>query len=638
MARSLCNHAVFIFKLFIVKVALLCDGLLFNFEAFDGRIVPKGGASQSPSHVKLTISDRNRNLSSRVGRATYQEPSRLWDKSTGNVEDFPTQFSFVIDSEYNWTCADGLTLFLAPNGSDIPSNSSGGNLALVSANRDPSDPSTTFIAVKFDTFYDRSTNSWDPQCEHVGIDLYNISSVNYTCVNWFRDKIMTGGLINVSISYNSSTQNWSVVMIDATDPKRNIAKLSHSVNLTKYLPEWVTIGFSETTGLSFELHTLDSWEFSSNLQVRRKGSKSWVWSIIGLGSLLLLALVLGFAWFGNKSNRIGEEDDVTFIDEEFDKVTGPKKFSYRDLVVATDNFGDARLLGKGGFGRVYEGCLIGVNTNVAIKKITPESRQGIKEYATEVKTISRLRHRNLVQPLGWCHEEKVLLLIYEFMSTGSLDSHLFKHQTFLTWEKRYRIAQGLASALLYLHEEWEQCVVHRDIKSSNIMLDSDFNAKLGDFGLARLVDHAKGSQTTVLAGTMGYMAPEYIYTGKASKESDVFSFGIVLLEIACGRPVVDSCATEDQVWLVDWVWELYGLGKFLDAVDPKLGSDFEEKLLEHLMIVGLWCAHPDSNIRPSIREALNLLDVDASPPALPSSLPVPTYLAPPPSIVSTCGL
>lgn len=144
------------------------------------------------------------------------------------------------------------------------------------------------------------------------------------------------------------------------------------------------------------------------------------------------------------------------------------------------------------------------------------------------------------------------------MPNGSLDYHLFKGQSHLTWSIRFKIAQGLASALLYLHEEWEQCVVHRDIKSSNIMLDSNFNAKLGDFGLARLVDHEKGSQTTVLAGTMGYMAPECVTTGKASKETDVYSFGIVLLEIACGRKPIDPKAEEHQVNIVDWFGDFMG--------------------------------------------------------------------------------
>jgi serine/threonine protein kinase len=148
--------------------------------------------------------------------------------------------------------------------------------------------------------------------------------------------------------------------------------------------------------------------------------------------------------------------------------------------------------------------------------VSKGSKQEINEYASKVKIISRLRYKNLVQLIGWCHERGELLLIYEFMPNGSLDSHLFTEKSI--WATRYKVAQGLVSVLLYLHEEWEQCVVHRDIKSSNIMLDSNFNTKLEDFGLARLVDHVKGSQTAVLVGTMGYMAPKCVKTGNASKE------------------------------------------------------------------------------------------------------------------------
>ncbi|KAJ0935201.1 putative protein kinase RLK-Pelle-L-LEC family [Helianthus annuus] len=175
------------------------------------------------------------------------------------------------------------------------------------------------------------------------------------------------------------------------------------------------------------------------------------------------------------------------------------------------------------------------------------------------------------------------------MENGSLDSHLFKHTSLLTWTTRYKIVHDLASALLYLHEEWEQCVLHRDIKSSNVMLDSGFNAKLGDFGLAKLVDHEKGSQTTMLAGTLGYMAPECVITGKATKESDVFSFGVVALEIACGRKPIEYKAQEKQVRLIQWVWELYGSGTLLEAADPSLGSEYDEEEIQRLMIVGLWC-------------------------------------------------
>ncbi|KAF8034672.1 hypothetical protein BT93_C0860 [Corymbia citriodora subsp. variegata] len=531
-----------------------------------------------------------------------------------------------------------MTFFLAHGESQFSNKDRGGGLAIINPGRDPSNSSEWFVAVEFDTFpNNNSAVVVDPNCPrfvHIGIDVNNLNSTVYRCVGWFYDKIKSGGHINATIAYNSSTQNLSVLMIDAnaTGTNTNSAAMNYTVDLTKYLPEWVTFGFSAATGDSFELHTIEAWEFRSTVQVADKKSKLWLWSILGSGSFILIILVLTFIWFRHRSksrrgDMSGEEDDLA-IDEEFKQVSGPKKFTYKNLVAATGNFATERLLGEGGFGRVYKGYLTSMNANVAIKKINPGSSQGIKEYAAEVMTISRLRHRNLVQLIGWCHEKKELLLIYEFMSNGSLDSHLFKEQSFLPWEKRYKIVQGIASALLYLHEEWEQCVVHRDIKSSNIMLDSYFNAKIGDFGLARLVDHAKGLQTTVLAGTMGYMAPECVYTGKASKESDVYSFGVVLLEITCGRKVIKPRAEEGQVRLVDWVWELYGTRRLLDAADSKLGIDFDGKQLECLMIVGLWCAHPDHTARPSIREALNVLNFNTPPPVLPSKLPVPTYLAP----------
>ncbi|CAN0840675.1 L-type lectin-domain containing receptor kinase IX.1 [Linum grandiflorum] len=197
--------------------------------------------------------------------------------------------------------------------------------------------------------------------------------------------------------------------------------------------------------------------------------------------------------------------------------------------------------------------------------------------------------------------------------------HLFRNQSVLRWETRYKIAKGLASALLYLHEEWEQCVVHRDIKSSNVMLDSNFNVKLGDFSLARLVDHDKGSQTTRMAGTMGYLAPECASTGKANKESDIYSFGVVLLEIATGRrPAVVVEELEQYAVQTHWVWDLYRDGRLIsEGSDSKLEGDFEEKEMERLMMIGLSCAHPNAKFRPSVRRALQVLNFEAPLPVLP---------------------
>ncbi|PUZ67847.1 hypothetical protein GQ55_3G466700 [Panicum hallii var. hallii] len=374
-------------------------------------------------------------------------------------------------------------------------------------------------------------------------------------------------------------------------------------------------------------------------------------------------VILGFSmWFllrrrRRKQAKILEEgreqelgdsgffDDEPEIEDEFEKGTGPKRFRYGELAIATDNFSDRQKLGEGGFGSVYRGFLREMNLHVAIKRVSKGSKQGRKEYASEVRIISRLRHRNLVQLIGWCHGGSELLLVYELMPNGSLDTHLYSASDgeLLPWPLRHEIVLGLGSALLYLHQDWEQCVLHRDIKPSNVMLDASFHAKLGDFGLARFVDHGRGSHTTVLAGTMGYMDPECMITGRASAESDVYSFGVVLLEIACGRrPLVARRGEEDReddvIHIVQWVWEFYGRGEILDAADARLKGEFDAREMETVMVVGLWCAHPDRSLRPSIRQAVNVLRLEAPLPSLPTRMPVATYMPPPDAFYYTSSV
>ncbi|KAM3316222.1 hypothetical protein ACQJBY_034387 [Aegilops geniculata] len=371
--------------------------------------------------------------------------------------------------------------------------------------------------------------------------------------------------------------------------------------------------------------------------------------LIGVSSsvslLIIIGSLIGFLLWRRRRRKQGEiheeamehgSEEGNFFDvdqameDDFEKGSGPKRFRYRDLVVATGNFCDDNKLGEGGFGSVYKGFLDELSLQVAIKRVSKGSKQGRKEYASEVRVISRLRHKNLVQLIGWCHEGGNLLLVYELMPNGSLDRHLYgANNVVLPWSVRHEILLGLGSALLYLHQDWDQCVLHRDIKPSNIMLDASFKAKLGDFGLAKLVQHGRRSLTTDFAGTMGYMDPECMTTGKTNPESDVYSFGVVLLETACGRrPVVVAQREEDAVHLAQWVWDLYGKGRILDAADERLGGVFDAQEMKRVMIVGLWCSQLDFKMRPSIRQAVNVLRSEAPLPSLPALMPVAYYMPP----------
>ncbi|KHN46238.1 L-type lectin-domain containing receptor kinase IX.1-like [Glycine soja] len=629
-----------IFFIFIIPCAF---PLSFNITSFDPNgksIIYEGSANPVTPVIELTG-----NVRDITGRATYFQPMHLWDKATGNLTDFTTHFSFVIDSRNRSGYGDGMAFFLAPAGLKFPYVSRGGALGLTLENQrlNSTDP---FVAVEFDIY----KNFYDPPGEHVGIDINSLRSV--ANVTWLAD-IKQGKLNEVWISYNSSSFNLSVVFTGFNNDTILRQHLSAIIDLRLHLPEFVTVGFSAATGSDTAIHSVNSWDFSSTLAAQenitkgadtvarspatsniapsqKKKNKTGLAVGLSIGGFVLIG-GLGLISIGlwKKWKKGSVEEDLVFeeyMGEDFGRGAGPRKYSYAELTEAANGFKDEHKLGQGGFGGVYKGYLKDIKSHVAIKRVSEGSDQGIKEFASEVNIISRLRHRNLVHLIGWCHAGKKLLLVYEYMPNGSLDIHLFKKQSLLKWTVRYNIARGLASALLYLHEEWEQCVVHRDIKSSNIMLDSEFNAKLGDFGLARFVDHAKSAQTTALAGTMGYMAPECATSGRASKESDVYSFGVVALEIACGRKPINHRAQENEINIVEWVWGLYGEGRILEAADQRLEGEFEEEQIKCLMIVGLWCAHPDHNNRPSMRQAIQVLNFEAPLPNLPSSLPVPTYL------------
>nr|WIL59911.1 nodulation protein [Melilotus officinalis] len=246
---------------------------------------------------------------------------------------------------------------------------------------------------------------------------------------------------------------------------------------------------------------------------------------------------------------------------------------------------------------------------VAVKRVSHESKQGLREFVSEIASIGRLRHRNLVQLLGWCRRRGDLLLVYDFMANGSLDKYLFEEQEIvLSWEQRFKIIKDVAAGLLFLHEGYEQVVIHRDVKASNVLLDFEMNGRLGDFGLARLYEHGDNPGTTRVVGTLGYLAPELPRTGKASTSSDVFAFGALLLEVACGRRPIEPKALQEELVLVEWVWEKFKEGRILEVVDPKLNGDFNQSEVIMVLKLGLMCSNDVPTIRPSMRQVVRILD------------------------------
>jgi len=617
----------FVFLLIIPLAKAHSQLFSFDYNFRNGADVEhvnlEGNVSVSNSGINLAV-DSNDGGTGSVGRVTSPQLLHLWNKTSKEIESFETHFSFMIISNKS-SRGDGMTFFIAnPNRLDVNATngiSHGGlGIGLVLDNV-PVPTQFNFVAVEFDTF----SNKWDPVDTHVGV---NVNSVHSEVVeNWSTD-YTSQGPYKCSIKYNSQDYYLNVSFTGFTFNGKPVTQgLLHPIDLRDYLHEWVTVGISAATGDGFDQHILLDWSFSKKTSNDKKDKLNKTMMLVGvgvglggpLGFFMLLLIVLRKRGEREKEEATSETSSDLKMDDEFLMGTGPKKIRYEVLVSATNNFKERQELREVGFDCVYKGYFKDLNSYAAIKRISAGSSHGLKEYAAEVRIISQLRHRNLLKLIGWCHKKNNLFLIYENMPNGSLYSHLFSGESILSWHVRYNIALGLASALFYLQEEWEKCVLHGDIKSSNIMLDSNFNAKLGDFGLARLVDRKKGSQT--MAGTKGYLAPEYISTGKARKEADMFSFGVVLLEVATGRKAMHQEGKEGQVSLVEWVWELYRFRNLLAAADPKLNGEFDVQQMECLLVVGLRCVNSDSKTRPSIRQVIKMLNFEAPFPILHHHLP-----------------
>ncbi|XVE63324.1 hypothetical protein DITRI_Ditri07aG0010900 [Diplodiscus trichospermus] len=285
-------------------------------------------------------------------------------------------------------------------------------------------------------------------------------------------------------------------------------------------------------------------------------------------------------------------------------------FSLRQIKAATHNFDSVNKIGEGGFGPVYKGVLPDGRV-IAVKQLSSKSKQGNREFVNEIGMISALQHPNLVKLYGCCIEGNQLLLIYEYLENNSLARALFgrdEQRLTLDWSTRKKICMGIARGLAYLHEESRLKIVHRDIKATNVLLDKDLNAKISDFGLAKLDEEENTHISTRIAGTIGYMAPEYAMRGYLTDKADVYSFGVVLLEIVSGKSNTNYRPKEEFVYLLDWAYVQQEQGNLLELVDPSLGSKYSKEEALRMLNLALLCTNPSPTLRPSMSSVVSMME------------------------------
>ncbi|GLT87777.1 hypothetical protein SLE2022_058390 [Rubroshorea leprosula] len=323
--------------------------------------------------------------------------------------------------------------------------------------------------------------------------------------------------------------------------------------------------------------------------------------VVGVGVVSFLFLAAFFI-FGRRP-KTNEDEELQGIDVR------PYTFSYAELKSATEDFNLANKLGEGGFGPVYKGKL-NDGRIIAVKQLSVASRQGKSQFVTEIATISAVQHRNLVKLHGCCIEADQRLLVYEYLENKSLDQALFgKGSLNLNWQTRYDICLGVARGLAYLHEESRLRIVHRDVKASNILLDSGLIPKISDFGLAKLYDDTKTHISTRVAGTIGYLAPEYAMRGHLTEKTDVFAFGVVALEVVSGRANSDSSLEGEKMYLLEWAWHLYENNREVELLDSNILESDEEEV-KNVIGVALLCTQTIPMQRPSMSRVVAMLSGD----------------------------
>ncbi|PHT57405.1 Cysteine-rich receptor-like protein kinase 42 [Capsicum baccatum] len=346
--------------------------------------------------------------------------------------------------------------------------------------------------------------------------------------------------------------------------------------------------------------------------------------VLGVTAFMMLALSAAYTARKRSLKRKRERINLGKLSNSYKKSS--LNFKYENLEKATNYFDPSTKVGQGGNGSVYKGTLPNGNV-IAVKRLFFNTRQWVDEFFNEVNLIHGIEHKNLVKLLGCSIEGPESLLVYEFVTNKSLDQYLFDKNKIkiLHWEERFRIIVGTAEGIDFLHRGSEIRIIHRDIKSSNVLLDENLEAKIADFGLARCFAADKTHLSTGIAGTLGYMAPEYLVKGQLTEKADVYSYGVLVLEIVCGRKSI--AFADDSGSLIQTVWKLYTTNQVTESVDPLLDGDFPREEASKVLKVGLLCTQASVALRPSMREVVQMLTCEGyqipepcQPPFLNSSL------------------
>ncbi|XBH70687.1 hypothetical protein VPH35_098297 [Triticum aestivum] len=613
----------------------------FSFPTFDRSLMQlpanltfAGNSSVTQNTLQITPDSNSASgpdnfLVNQTGSVFLSSPFVLY------VASFSTVFRINLYRANATNKGEGLAFVVASSngGGGPPPGSHGGYLGLTNASTD-GDAANGFAAVELDTV----KQPYDPDDNHVGLDVNGVRSTHAASLTPFGiqlapiDTTVNDGFYMVWVDYDGESRRVRAY-VAKNGSRPGVPVLDAPLDLSAVLlGKRAYFGFSASTGVKYQFNCVRMWNMTverllDSSTAGRSISGRKIGAAVGVPCAIVLAIgLLAGLYIRRKSKMVA---GVTAVD--LSAIPGmPREFDFRELKRGTNNFDEKMKLGQGGYGVVYRATVAGEggrSMEVAVKQFSGANTKGQENFLAELSIINRLRHRNLVKLIGWCHQNGVLLLVYDLMPNGSLDRHLFPRSgdapsRTLSWEQRYKVAAGVASALNYLHHDYDHVVIHRDMKPSNIMLDAAFNARLGDFGLARALDADKTSYTdrAGLPGTLGYIAPECFHTGRATRESDVFGFGAVVLEIVCGRRN-SCCHPAGCSQLLEEAWELHGAGSLLEAVDPRLAGAFDEAEAERLLLLGLACSHPNPGERPQAQAILQILTHSAPPPDVPASRP-----------------